>query len=499
MGHGQAEHDEAGPRSRDQGVPGRILFVDDSDEVRRSFRRMLVSAGHSVRMAANGIEATAVVSSEELDLVISDVHMPDMDGVELLKRVHETDPDLPVLLLSGDPDLESALRAVEYGAVEYLAKPVDLEKFQASVQRALEVRRKRVEARDAVARRSGRQARAESTDTNALEGTLLGGCYRIGALLGSGGMGSVYEGTSEDPRAGAMAGGTSEEFAATPVAIKVLHAGISHDADVLRRFRREAHLVAALDHPNIVRVLDFQMPAEGRAFIVMERLHGASLGDAIRRQRPFSIESIAWIALQVLAGLAAAHAAGAIHRDLKPDNVFLTELPGVPDVVKLLDFGVAKLMESPWDERLTQTGVVMGTPGYMAPEQARGESADARSDLYAVGCLIFEALTGRPPFVANNYNAVMFQINQSAPPSLAELRPDLDGHFCAIVKKALEKELDARFQSASAFAEALAPWAGQGTTSSPSREESLPAPATSTIRPPVAVREQSDDRRSKAR
>jgi CheY-like chemotaxis protein len=483
MGLGHAEQDEDPARGHGGGSGGRVLFVDDSDEVRKSFRRMLVAAGYSVREASNGIEATALVGTEELDLVISDVHMPDMDGVELLKRVHETDPDLPVLLLSGDPDLQSAMRAVEYGAVEYLEKPVELEKFQASVRRALDVRRQRLEAREAVALRSGRQPQPATMDTNALEGALLAGRYRVGALLGSGGMGSVYEGTRED-------------LGGMPVALKVLHPGISQDVDVLRRFRREAHVVGAINHPNIVRILDFQMPTDEPAFIVMERLEGASLGDAIRRARQFSVEDIAWIAVQVLAGLAAAHGANVIHRDLKPDNVFLTALPEVADVVKLLDFGVAKLTESPWDERLTQTGVVMGTPAYMAPEQARGESADARSDLYAVGCLIFEALTGRPPFVASNYNAVMFQINQSTPPSLDELRPDLDPQFCAVVKRSMEKDLDARFQTARIFAEALAPWVAHAPASGERRTESSPA-VNSTIRPPVAARP-TPNRRTKA-
>jgi len=399
--------------------------------------------------------------------------------------VHETDPDLPVLLLSGDPDLQSAMRAVEYGAVEYLEKPVELEKFQASVRRALGVRRQRLEAREAVALRSGKQAQRATLDTHALEGARLAGRYRVGSLIGSGGMGSVYEGTRED-------------LGGMPVALKVLHPGISQDVDVLRRFRREAHVVAAINHPNIVRVLDFHMPTdEEPAFIVMERLEGASLGDAIRRARQFSVDDVAWIAVQVLAGLAAAHGANVIHRDLKPDNVFLTELPRVSDVVKLLDFGVAKLTESPWDEHLTQTGVVMGTPAYMAPEQARGESADARSDLYAVGCLIFEALTGRPPFIANNYNAVMFQINQTTPPSLAELRPDLDPQFCAVIKQSMEKDLDARLQTARIFAEALAPWVAHAPASGERRTESSPA-VNSTIRPPVAARP-TPSRQTKAR
>jgi serine/threonine-protein kinase len=465
-------------------VHGRVLFVDDSADVRKSFRRALVQAGHVVKEASNGFDATELVAKEQFDLVVSDVHMPDMDGVELLRRIHESDPDLPVVLLSGDPDLESALRAVEYGAVEYLAKPIDIPKFRASVMRGLEVRRRRLEAREAVAGRSRRRLKAESTDTSDLEGTLLGGRYRVGALLGSGGMGSVYEGTRED-------------LGGMPVAIKVLHQGIGGDVDVLRRFRREAHLVAAMAHPNIVRVLDFQMPSDEPAFIVMERLQGRSLGDALRQGRRYSLEETVWIGVQVLAALEAAHGANVVHRDLKPDNVFLTTMPGVVDVVKLLDFGVAKLTGTPWDERLTQTGMVMGTPAYMAPEQARGESADARSDLYAVGCLMFEALTGRPPFVANNYNAVMFQINQGTPTPLLELRPDIDHLFAAVLGKAMSKDVGARFQSARAFSEALAPWAPHGPVSG--QRPLTPEATAATIRPPAPARPRAQRRRKASR
>jgi eukaryotic-like serine/threonine-protein kinase len=182
---------------------------------------------------------------------------------------------------------------------------------------------------------------------------------------------------------------------------------------------------------------------------------------------------------------------------LKPDNVFLTSTTDAADIVKLLDFGVAKLTGTPWDERLTQTGMVMGTPAYMAPEQARGESADARSDLYAVGCLIFEALTGRPPFVANNYNAVMFQINQSAPTPLLELRPELDPRFAAVVSKALSKDVGSRFQNAREFSEALLPWAPPAPASG-KRAAAVLDTVGAVLRPPAAARPRANRRRSKS-
>jgi serine/threonine protein kinase len=355
-----------------------------------------------------------------------------------------------VLLMSGAPDLTSAMKAIEYGVFEYLTKPVPFEKLCISLKKALETRRQRVKRKDALeqfqssARELKRLPRVGADQE--WTGALLGGRYRVGALLGSGGMGTVYEAVRED-------------LAQMRVAIKVLQDGLSTDAEHLARFRREAETVAALDHPNIVRILDFQAPPGEPAFIVMERLEGASLGAVLTAEGPFGPGRTAFIATQVLVALAAAHRANVIHRDLKPDNVFLTAMSGVSDLVKLLDFGIAKLLGGPDVQKLTQTGAVMGTPAYMAPEHARGAYVDRRSDIYAVGCVMYEALTGRAPFQAENYNALLFAIQASDPTSLAELRPDLDSDLVAIVECAMAKVPEARFQSAEAMAEALAPWA----------------------------------------
>jgi CheY-like chemotaxis protein len=463
--------------------PGRILVVDDNAELRRGYRRMLSSAGHVVAEASNGREGLELLAREGFDLVISDVQMPDMNGIELLRRAHEADPGLPVLLLSGDPDLDSALKAVEYGALEYLTKPVKLEKLRASATRAIGLRRRHVSTKPAIDAQSGTRPRAMSED---LAGQLLGGRYRIGALLGCGGMGSVYEAVRED-------------LGGMPVAVKVLHASTAADSDALRRFRREAHTVAALDHPNMVRVIDFQTPVDEPAFIVMERLHGSTLGDTIQKGRRFSVEEVAFIAVQILEALAAAHAANVVHRDLKPDNVFLTAVSGVPNVVKLLDFGVAKLMDVAECEKLTQTGMVMGTPAYMSPEHARGAGVDHRSDIYAVGCLMFEALTGRPPFLADNFNALLYQIQQGTPTSLESLRPDVSATFVAVVDKALSKELDARFQSARTMADVVSHWVTPAPASSRSAPESSPMTFAPTLKPAVPDRPYAARRRAKGR
>jgi eukaryotic-like serine/threonine-protein kinase len=216
---------------------------------------------------------------------------------------------------------------------------------------------------------------------------------------------------------------------------------------------------------------------------VMERLHGSPLGVAIAKDGHFSVERTAFVASQVLAALSAAHRANIVHRDLKPDNVFLTAMSGVEDIVKLLDFGIAKVVGMTRDSKLTQTGTVMGTPAYMSPEQARGAEADPRSDLYAVGCLMYEALSGKAPFSAENYNALVFAVQQAAPVPLLERCPTLDPAFAAVVERSMAREVFARFQSADAMAIALSPWVLP--RSMPPRNSSPPAFAPTSERTPV--------------
>jgi CheY-like chemotaxis protein len=429
-------------------TPGRVLLVDDNDSLRRALRRTLAAEGHQVVEASNGREAIELTKVEDFDLILSDVRMPDMDGVELLRAIHERDADLPVLLITGDPELETAMKAVEYGALEYLTKPVDIDKLKASALRALDLRRKRLEARYALEAESNRRARGlplGSSSADGFTGALLGGRYRVGALIGVGGMGAVYEAERED-------------LAQMRVALKILHPSVGARADLVMRFRREAETIAALDHPNIVRILDFQTPQGEPAFLVMERLQGEPLGDAIVREGQFTAERAAFVAAQVLSALSAAHAANVVHRDLKPDNVFLTSTSSLRDIVKLLDFGVAKLMNVNTSEKLTQTGSVLGTPAYMSPEQARGAGVDHRSDLYAVGCMMYEVLTGGAPFVAENYNALLFEIQKGVPTPLEVLRPDLDPAFVSVITRAMAKNASERFQTADAMESALEPW-----------------------------------------
>jgi CheY-like chemotaxis protein len=430
-------------------LPGRILLVDDQPELRRLLERMLINAGHTVATAPDGREAIALFGRDHFDLVISDIRMPDMNGLDLLKELHELDPDLPVLLITGSPQLHTAMQAVEYGALEYLTKPVPFERLRASALRAIELRRGRAEAKRALEQmRSGEQGRESPHHQGERElsrGALLAGRYRIGRRLGAGGMGVVYEATLED---------------ASPqrVALKVLHASLAVDDAFVARFRREAESIGRIDHPNIIRLLDFHPQVDGLTFLVMELLDGVSLRQAISQEGQLSARRTASVASQVLLALGVVHQARIIHRDIKPENIFLTEASGGLELVKVLDFGAAKPLAAAPGETLTSQGVVVGTPTYMAPEHARGARVDERSDIYSLGAVMYEALTGRPPFAADSFNALLFAIQEARPVPLDALRPDLDTAICELVARAMASDPDQRFQSAVEMLGSLEPW-----------------------------------------
>ncbi len=270
--------------------------------------------------------------------------------------------------------------------------------------------------------------------------------YEITRLLGKGGMGEVYE--------------ARHSIIGRTCAIKVLPVDEKINKELVGRMIREAQAASMLGHPNIVQIFDFRMDSSGRFFMVMELLQGKSLAELLAEHGALSIEVASTIAMQVLSALAGAHAKGVVHRDLKPDNIFLALDPTGNYKVKLLDFGISKFMTMKADDmRLTQTGAVLGTPYYMSPEQAEGKkNLDGRSDLWSCGTIIYEMVTGGVPFYGDSYNEVMAAILMKpfAPPS--HFVPDLDPGVERIIMKAMEKKLDNRYATAADFFMDLMPY-----------------------------------------
>ncbi len=274
-----------------------------------------------------------------------------------------------------------------------------------------------------------------------LIGRVIGDKYRVTDLIGEGGMGTVY--------------GAEHLEIGRRVAIKVLNRAHLGRREAVARFHQEARAAGTIGHPNICEIYDVGRLSDGAPYLVMERLNGQTLADRINIEGALPFEDVISTLKQVLSALVAAHAKGIIHRDIKPENVFLTERVGCAPVAKILDFGISKSADDAGDLSLTRTGMVMGTPFYMAPEQARGEHVDHRVDIYACGIMLYESLTGRRPFLANSYNALVLQILSTQPRDPREIRPAIPNALVPIIYKALSKHRAERYDDARQFIDAL--------------------------------------------
>jgi serine/threonine-protein kinase len=283
-----------------------------------------------------------------------------------------------------------------------------------------------------------------------LIGTVVAGRYRVLALLGEGGMGQVY-----------MA---EHEAIEKRVALKVLRAEYSAKPDIVTRFQQEAISASRIKHVNVLDVFDFGQLDNGCFFLAMELLEGNDLADDLVRDRIIEPARAVRIAIQICRALGAAHSRGVVHRDLKPENVFLQRTADGDEVVKIVDFGIAQLRSS--DEaaasehkrrRLTRTGMIFGTPEYMAPEQAAGRKADLRVDIYALGVILYEMVTGAVPFTGETFMAVLAAHLNNVPPSIHQAYPDvtISTELRSVIMRALAKDPAARFQSMGELASAL--------------------------------------------
>ena len=282
-------------------------------------------------------------------------------------------------------------------------------------------------------------------------GQTLGGRYQILRLLGRGGMGWVFLG--------------KHVAVGRPVAIKIVDCERITEKEGCRRLFREARAAAAIGHPSIIDVLDVGTTPYGDPYLVMEYLDGEDLASLIHRVGPLSLSAACGVFEPILQALQVAHSRGVIHRDLKPANIYLVRREGAAPTVKLIDFGISKILDTPEQAKITATGAMIGTPAYMAPEQARGApDVDARADLYAVGIMLYEVVTGRLPFAGASYNDLIFKIlteDVELPPSAPDGLPEAAR---AVIQLAVTKDPDRRHQSALELLgdlQVLDAWAGR--------------------------------------
>lgn len=302
---------------------------------------------------------------------------------------------------------------------------------------------------------------AQASNDQRMIGQVIAGRYSLVRLLGDGGMGAVYK--AED--------NVLRRF----VAIKLLHPAAAANPAAVERFLREAQAAASIGHPNIIEILDFG-ESDGKPYLVMEYLRGRSLAEVLHSDGPLSIRQACAVATHALAGLQAAHDRGILHRDLKPANLMLVVRFGDRSFVKLLDFGFAALVGTATasDRNLTPARTLVGTPAYAPPERLRGDDRrDPRTDLYALGVVLYEMLAGVRPFEASTFSELARKVQNDPPPALRLYRPDVPQSLERVIQHALAKRPDDRYPKAEAFAQALVPFGGRAVENDDGSSDSL--------------------------
>ncbi|MEM1181671.1 MAG: protein kinase [Acidobacteriota bacterium] len=433
-----------------------ILVVDDHRNNRDLIRRRLERAGYVVVTAPDGSTALEVLRREKIALVILDIMMPGLSGIEVLRTIRRrsTHLELPVIMATAKDGSDDIVEALELGANDYVTKPLDFPVVLARIQSHL---RARSLAADVKQERPLRFSELGP-------GLVLAQKYRLEAEIGAGNFGIVFRATH-------LAFGQ-------PVALKILRTPVEDlEPEDLRRFQQEGSSTFRIKHPNAVLVLDFAV-AHGLAFLVMEMLDGESLDQRMRRHGRQDVEKSVETMIAVCDVLAEAHALGIIHRDIKPANIFLHKTSR-EEVVKVLDFGIAKLLGDPDNSSLTLDEGILGTPAYMAPERLSGGAYDGRSDVYSVGIVLYQMITGTLPFLAKSSDAlaVAMQHLTGTPERLSTHLPEAPVRFEATVMSALRRNPEERPTAAElalGLREALADLSGSITPLSLS--QSAPSP-----------------------
>jgi CheY-like chemotaxis protein len=408
---------------------GSILVVDDSQDIHDLIEVRLRQDDLEILHALDLDAAIEITGKRVPDLVLLDLDLAGRSGLDLCARLR-ADPafeGVPIIFLTGNADVDAKIEAFDAGAVDYVTKPFDANELRARIRAALRGRRSSV-----IPEPRG----PDPASAGPASGRVLGRRYLLEKLLGSGGVGEIYE--ARDTRTGAL------------VAIKVLRFEHEATVDVVSRLEREAQAADLARHPHVVRVLEIGVDDRGAPFIVQELLRGETLAQRMSRDARLEVDEALALLLPIFEAVGAAHENGVIHRDLKPDNVFLARsYADGPVIAKVLDFGLSKIRPTPEALRITQSGAIMGTPAYMSPEQMTGDRAvEASSDVWSLGVILYEALTGRRPFLADTPWKLFLTTLNDEPAPLRALAPDVPEALEQIILRCLRRPPVERYQSA---------------------------------------------------
>jgi serine/threonine protein kinase/CheY-like chemotaxis protein len=436
---------------RSEPITADILVVDDHPHNLEVLRLVLEAEGHRVHVEQDGRAALHAAANMPFDLALIDVRMPNMNGYELCERL-KGDPrtrHIPVIFLSALDEVSNKVQAFESGGDDYIVKPFKIAEVLARVGNQL--RNAAMHRRAQAKNEELRQLNAElvkSKDSSSPSipppisslsllpypeaQKLFDGKYELEEIIGHGGFGEVHR--------------ARHVILGRQVAIKIIRLGRALTPDDIARVRLEGMTACRVDHPNAIAVWDAGVTATGVIYLVMELLSGHSLRYELIDRGRLSVARSLSITRVICDVLATAHAAGVIHRDIKPDNIFLHKSREGDEVVKVVDFGIAKLVGGHSDATATANAKVIGTPEYLAPERLSTAPYDGRSDIYSLGCMMYELLCGRVPFVANKeapWMVAALHLGQEPTP-LRDVAPWVSVEVAEIVHSALHKKPENR-------------------------------------------------------
>jgi serine/threonine protein kinase len=386
----------------------KALVVDDEEHIRTSVRDALHGEGYSVALAADATEAMELIPREVYDIVIMDIRMPGLDGMQALRQIREYCPHTGIIMISGHASMDNTVDSMKLGAFDFLRKPFAMERLKETVKNC-----------------------AGRTQTGATDKSETGnkslGKYEFVREIAAGGTSRVWE---------AIIRSTGQR-----VAVKVLHQHLTPETNFIQRFQREAEIAASLHHPNIVAVYEYGVHATHH-FIAMEFVDGCSLESVIARQQKLPLSIVTMIGLAVAAALEYSHGRNVIHRDVKPGNILLSK----EGSVKVTDFGFSRIVNS-LSARLTMANRVVGTPLFMAPEMIAGKQATYASDVFSLGIVLYILMCGRPPFSASTLPGVMQKIMECNYVKPRKVNRKISKSMERIIVSCLQKNMDLRYQT----------------------------------------------------